>query len=121
MTPCVGLLLALRLSTSGATAPHPSVREEVRVVVNETVLREVPSSARPRSTQGELAAVVPPERSPLQAFHDYRAADWVTFVATQLHVESTPVVRAALWVAMRPVQVEASTHRVLVRVRIAGP
>jgi hypothetical protein len=121
-TALVLTLHALHTGGLGAARPPGSVREEVRLVASETVLREGLAPASPWAAQGALGAEAPAPGDALapQAFRGHRPADWIAQVAGQLHLESTSVVRAALWIATRPVEVEASTQHVFVRVRIAG-
>jgi hypothetical protein len=118
LTTLGGLVLALHLASLGpGLHPALSVRDEVRLVATETVRRKG-GEEQPWSRAGRGAASAAQER--LRLARGDRPEDWFESVATQLHLETTPVVRAALWLASQPVQVEASTHRVCVSVRIAG-
>jgi hypothetical protein len=129
MPSLVSLLLALRL---GSIAPPPaalSVRDEARLVAAHAVLKgsgaEAPN-ADAVAAVSDLASVAArrPDERPLLRFpvnRRLRAGDIVVLLVTQLHADETAVGKAAIWVATRPVQVEASSNRVFVRVRLAGP
>jgi hypothetical protein len=129
MPSLVSLLLALRLGTIAPPHGTLSVRDEVRVVAAESILqgsRGADGAAAAVAAVNDLASIAAqrPNEDPFRMLiplnRPARAGDIVVLLVTRLHADETPVGKAAIWVATRPVQVEASSNRVFVRVRLAG-
>jgi hypothetical protein len=121
MFPLLSLFFALRIGSFGSpTEPMGiSVREEARAVA-ATMLRSDRIDAVPWNAPGVAAFIDAPGARHSPLFPAYQPEDWVSAVVSTLHVESSTVGRAAVWIATRPVRVDVSRDHVFVRWRISG-
>jgi hypothetical protein len=121
MVPLLSLFFALRIGSFGSPTEHVgiSVREEARAVA-ATMLRSDAVDAVPWNAPGVPVFIGAPGAHHSPLFPAYQPEDWVSAVVSTLHVESSAVGRAAVWIATRPVRVDVSRDHVFVRWRIAG-